>query len=77
MSLDFSFSVGAACLKKFSSSTFKSVLESSGLAASAGFSCGAEKKLENMSSLAGFSSDLTVSKPKRSVEPFEVLLVSS
>lgn len=68
--------MGAACLKKFSSSVLRSGFCSSGLT-SAGFSWGAEKKLENMSSLfVGFGSGLEVSKPRRSAEPFEGLLAS-
>lgn len=79
MSFDFSFSVGAGCLKKFSSSVLRSGLVSSGFVS--GFSAGAEKKLENISSLfVGLASVLVagvVSKPSKSAEPLEVLLVSA
>lgn len=75
VNLDFSFSVGAGWLKKFSSSFLRSGL--SGLGGSTGFSCGDEKKLENISSLAGgFCSGLLVSKPRRSAAPLEILAVS-
>lgn len=77
VNFDFSFSVGAGCLKKFSSSVLRSGLVSSGF--SSGFSAGAEKKLENMSSLfvcftSGFED---VSSPSKSAAPLEVLLVSA
>lgn len=76
VSFDFSFSVGAACLKKFSSSAFKSGF-GSGFGTSAGFSCGAEKKLEKISSfVVVLASDFPVSRPSRSAEPLELLLVS-
>lgn len=63
-------------MKKFSSSVLRSGFKSSGFG-SATFSDGAEKKLENMSSLAGLESGLVfVSRPRRSAAPFEVLLRS-